>query len=274
MSHVASHREHESRFNGKAGAEAARRLPRGTSEQLRDVETVEASIRPESRLVMYSDPHSMEADKIRTLGVYLRGMSRSRDLRTVMVTSALCGEGKSVTSLNLSLGLAERAGNTVVLVEADLRHPTIIERLGMQSWPGLMQCMEDNLDPVQSLKRVNNLGIYVLPAGGVFESPIHLLNSDRFARVMHRLRDQADWIILDCPPVAPVPDVLAICGNVDACLWVVRAGATSRETVQEAMQKIGMDLILGVILNEDKSNESLPPAYYDYRPVRLLDSGS
>jgi len=238
-------------------------------EELRRVGRVEAHIRPESRLVVYSDPYSMEADRYRTLRVYLRGLNKASGIQTLMVTSAVMGEGKSVSSLNLAVSLAERGGSKVILVEADLRNPTVMKRLGLETWSGLSQCLSDGSDCLSSLRYVGNLGIYVLSAGGVCTNPIQMLNSDRFSALMLRLRHLADWVILDCPPVNPVPDMLAIRGNVDGYIWVVRANATSQTLVEEAIQKVGRERLLGIILNEAETVEELYRPYYSYEPLML-----
>lgn len=238
-------------------------------EEMNRVGRVEAHVWPESRLVVYSDPYSMEADRYRTLRVYLRGLSKASGIQTLMVTSAVMGEGKSVSSLNLAVSLAERGASRVILAEVDLRNPTVVKRLGLETWPGLSQCLSDGSDCLHALRYVNNLGIYVLSAGGVCTNPIQMLNSDRFSTVIQRLRQLADWVVLDCPPVIPVPDILAIRGNVDGCFWVVKSNVTSRTVVEEAIQKVGRERVLGIILNEVEAVEDIYRPYYSYEPLML-----
>lgn len=274
MTYTADSKERATNSDPRPEVVTSRQQPT-LSDVLCHVPRVDAHIGPDSRLVMWSDPRSMEADRIRTLRVYLRAISRARRLKVLMVTSALGGEGKSVASLNLAVGLAQRGEGVVILVESDLRRPTLTDRLGIPASPALVDCIEKGGDPILSLRRVNELGIYVLPAGVALGNPIEYLNSDRFAHLIQRLRSVADWVILDCPPLIPVADALAVRGNVDGCLWVIKADKTSRETVQEAMQKIGQEIILGVILNEDQSKETSQSApYYNYDPLRMLEAGS
>jgi len=238
-------------------------------DELARVPKIHANIQAESRLVVFSDPYSMEADKFRTLRVYLRSLAKTSGIQTLMITSARMGEGKSVTSLNLAASLAERGESRVILVETDLRSPTVAKRLGLESWPGLSQCLLDGLDPLSCIRYVTELGLYVLIAGETCSHPLQLLNSDRFSAVMQRLRHVSDWVILDSPPVIPVPDVLAIRANVDGCFWVVRANLTSRTMVDDAMQKVGRERILGIILNEAKAVEDVYRPYYSYEPLML-----
>jgi len=179
-----------------------------------------------------------------------------------------------MASLNLATGLAERSGSNVVLIEADLRNPSLATRLGIKSWPGLVQCIDHGFDPVAALKLVSPLGFYLLPAGEPATNPIQMLNSDRFSRAIQRLRNLADWVIIDCPPVAPVPDVHAIRANADGCLWVVKSGSTSRDLVRETMQQVGQELVVGMILNEADKTKNSYMEYYHYGPVGMLGSGA
>jgi capsular exopolysaccharide synthesis family protein len=236
--------------------EARRELPSPctllppSEEWLRSVRSIEARVVPEARLVMFNDPYSVGADRFRVLRMHLRALGKSGKLRVLMVTSALPNEGKTVTALNLAVGLSERAGCSVALVEADLRHPVLADRLGLEKVSGLVPSLQDGLDPLSALCRVSPFGIYLLPAGETSANPIELLNSEGFARAIQRLRSAVEWVIIDAPPVVPVPDVLAIRNNVDACLWVMRAHNTSREMVRDAMDLVGSDLIVGMLLNE------------------------
>jgi receptor protein-tyrosine kinase len=252
----------------------ARAFPAADSPDLAAVPSVNAAIAPETRLVMYNDASSMGADRFRLLRVYLRALAENRELKTLMVTSAMPREGKSTAALNLATGLAERNGTTVVLVEADLRHPSQTARLGLSPWPGLVHCVEHRVDPLSAIRRVNPLGIYLLPAGQIAPNPIETLNCEGFVEVMHRLRGLADWVIVDAPPTIPVPDVLAIRPIADGCLWVARAHVTQRDLVKDAMHQVGADMILGMILNEAEDLEKSYSHYYHHPSAGLLPHGS
>lgn len=237
------------------------------------IERVVAHIPPETHLIVHSHPRCMESDRFRTLRVYLRAIGRAGKVKTLMVTSALPGEGKTVASLNLAAGLAELSGCRVVLVEADLRNPSLAVRLGLKPWSGIAQCLEEDSDPFASLKQISPLGIYLLPAGPTVTNPIQALNSERFTSVIQRLRSFADWVILDCPPVMSVPDAFAIRANVDGCIWVVKAHKTSRELVKEAIQQLGQDLVLGMVLNKSEKLKESYAQYYRDGTAGMLQTG-
>jgi capsular exopolysaccharide synthesis family protein len=236
----------------------------GETLTLQAAEAVQANIAPESHLAVHTDPHGMAADRFRLLCLGLRGLAGSGKIKTLLVTSALPQEGKSTIALNLAACLTDHGRDSVVLVETDFRHPSLVERLGLNPWPGLVQSLEDNTDPCSAIRRVDPLGFYLLPAGKIAVNPIELLNSSRFSSTLHRLRASADWIILDSPPANPVPDLLAIKPEADGCLWVLRAGATPREAVEEALQQVGQNRLLGIVLNEGQGSEDSYAQYCGY----------
>lgn len=226
---------------------------------LQDVGSVRAQLVPASRLITSNEPYGVEADQFRMLRMRLQALGRLGKMKTVMVTSALSGEGKTFSALNLAVVLAEQGG-TVLLVEADLRSPSLVERLGIEPWPGLAQCLDGGFDPVSAVRYVNPLGVYMLPAGEATASATRLLNADTFVKAMQRLRTLADWVILDCPPALAMPDVLAIRGNVDGCLVVVRANSTPRDMVKDTIHQVGAEFVIGVVFN----NAEIKDGYYRY----------
>lgn len=211
---------------------------------------------------MHTAPHGMAADRYRLLRMHLQALGKAKQMKVVMVTSALPSEGKTMTAVNLAIALSEHAPNSVVLAEMDLRYPALNRRLGLAGRRGLTESLQDGSDPLTELRRVEPLGIYLLPAGEPASKPLELLNSEDLAQTIRRLRSSFQWVILDAPPVVPVPDVLALRAHSDGCLWVVRAHATPREVVREATEQIGPDRIFGMVLNEASDMDQLYAPYY------------
>lgn len=249
-----------------------RSLPRLGDDWLRNAESVDAHISSDARLVMHSDPYSMAADRFRLLRMHLTALGKMKGLKVVTVTSAMPHEGKTVTALNLAVALSERSAS-VALVEMDLRRPALANRLGVKARSGLVQCMQEGRDPLSAVCRVNPLGIYLLPSGGTSSNPIELINGDGFAKTIQQLRTAFDWVIIDAPPVVPVPDVLALRSLADGWIWVMRAHKTSRELARNAMDQIGPQRILAVVLNEAADRESLYSSYYNGPGPLMLSSG-
>lgn len=264
MSHFIYHNQHDLEGAVSKDTTALRAIPHTSKDELSRVDAVEAHFALDSRLVMQTEPYSMEADRFRALRVYLRALAKTRGVRTLMVTSAFSGEGKSVSSLNLATALAEQGESSILLVEADLRSPTLSHRLGLPESVGLTDCLEDDVDPLHAIRYERRLGIYILPAGKPCGNPVETLNSETFMKLVQRLRHLADWVILDCPPVLPVPDAFAIRSTVDGCVWVVRADSSSRHKVKEAMQMLGRELVVSLILNDAKIVDRSNSSYYHH----------
>jgi Mrp family chromosome partitioning ATPase len=154
---------------------------------LRSVEAINSNITADSRLVVHSAPYGIGAYRYRMLRVYLQALWRAGKVKSLLVTSALPCEGKTTAALNLAVGLAEHGGGTVVVVEADFRRPSVHRQLGLTPWPGFVHCLQNNIDPLTAVRRVDPLHIYLLPAGEVAAQPIELLNSEEFSTTMTRL---------------------------------------------------------------------------------------
>src|SRR5664280_2671778 len=155
---------------------------------LSSAQTANATITEASRLVVHSAPYGVGAYRYRMLRVYLQALWRAGKVKTLLVTSALPCEGKTTAALNLAVGLAEHGGGTVVVVEADFRRPSISRQLGLAPWPGFVQCLQNDTDPLAAVRRIDPLHIHLLPAGDPATEPIELLNSEAFATTMDRLK--------------------------------------------------------------------------------------
>lgn len=229
-----------------------------------DLETVSiehASLRPESRVIVWDQPRTLGADRFRLLRMQLQKLQGAGKLKTLLVTSPLPQDGKSTVSLNLATILADKGKRKVLLLEADLRCPSLARRLGTKSRSGLSECLQNGSDPLSAVRRIEPLGFYLLPAGAPAGNPTELLQSEHFTRMIQTFSNYFDWIIIDSPPSSPVADTLALKPHADASLMVVRAGKTPREAVEEAVRQFGPGYVIGIILN---GLEGLEREYSEY----------
>ena len=175
-------------------------------------------------------------------------LAEAGDCRMVMITSALQGEGKSITATNLAITLAE-AGYRVLLVDCDLRRPKLGRLLSLKSQVGLSDIL---LKP--SLLSENVLryrkGLHVILAGSIPPNPSELLNSVRMEALLTKLRGSYDYIILDTPPVGVVTDAAVLAAHTDGVLFVVRTGQSERGPVTQAVEQLeyGNARILGFVM--------------------------
>jgi capsular exopolysaccharide synthesis family protein len=228
------------------------------------VEVVESKLTAESRLVVIQKPRSLAADQFRLLRLRLRELGASGRLKTLLITSTLPGEGKTTTALNLAVSLSENGRHKVVIVEGDLRKPSLVQQLGLKPWPALVKCLQGEIRLALSIRRIDPLNVYLLPSGESAINPTELIGSEKFSKIIDEVRAVADWVIIDAPPSNPIPDVLALRKKADKCLWVLRAGVTPREMAEEAIRHLGREFVVGMVLNRVEELEANYSQYYDY----------
>jgi len=232
--------------------------------QLRHVQVDEVQINSETRLVFHTDPSSPAADRFRFLRMRLRTLKGLGKLKSLLITSALPQDGKSTMALNLATAMAEGGKHSVLVIEADLYHPSLSQRLGLSARAGLAECLESEIDPLSLLRRLEPLHWFVLQAGTPKGNPTELLHSESLPRLLQRLAPYFDWILIDSPPVAPLTDALLISQHIDASLMVVRADYTPRESVEEALKLLGPKKVLGILFNGVDGLNQKYSKYYGY----------
>lgn len=205
---------------------------------------------PEQRLVSIAEPNSPGAEMFRVLSTRLAHMRRKRSLQKLLITSSEGDEGKSVVAVNLALSLARRPNERILLIEADLRRPSASTLLTNSSLRGISDWSEGKLPLEDSLYRVNDLPLWFLSAGHAIEEPMHLLESDRFAKMLEAVSESFDWVILDATPMLPMADSTSLSRLCDGVLVVVREGYTRRRVLNKALASIEKNKLVGMVLNQ------------------------
>lgn len=228
---------------------------------LESLSTARMQLASESRLVLATEPNGPGAERYRLLRLRLNEVRADANVKTLLVTSASAQEGKSTVALNLAAVLAEKRNQSVLLLEGDLRRPSLASILGLRLPSGLTQCTRSEVGLQSVIWKVEPLGFHLLPAGKPLENPADLLNSEWLSEVIAKLVDSFDWIIIDSPPAIPVADALSLKRSADASIIVARAGRTQQDAISETIRILGEDHVLGIILN---GMEKLDRGYYDY----------
>lgn len=185
-------------------------------------------------------------------------------VRTIQVTSTNPGEGKSTTALNLAIAMA-LDGRDVILVDADLRRPTIHEKLGITQQPGLTNILLGRVSLTEALRDTDTPGLRILTTGHLPPNPAELLNSSSMRQLIEDLKGHADIVIFDTPPCLATADAQVMSAIVDGVLYVVHLGETKRTALRHAREMLHQAhaRVLGMVFNKiDTSANS--PSYYGY----------
>lgn len=218
---------------------------------------------PGSQLVTLSQPRSPASEAYRTLRTNLQFVSLDRPLKTLLMTSAGPEEGKSTVLANLAVAIAQ-GEKRVVLVDCDLRRPSLHSLFGVDASVGLTTMMVDEKAMASPpLQDTAVDGLKLLASGPLPPSPSDLLGSQRMDQVLASLRERADLVLLDAPPVLAVSDAAVLATKVDGVLLVVSSGHTRRDSIQTAKAKLEQvnARIIGAVLTNVAMDSRLEQYY-------------
>jgi capsular exopolysaccharide synthesis family protein len=214
---------------------------------------------PQNRLVCLTDKESLAAEKFHFLGVRLRQLQQTRILKKVLITSTIAREGRSMVAANLACTLARETQQRTLLLEGDLRAPSLRQMFGLGKIPGLCEWLQGERGPVTSIYYLEGPGFWILPAGSSPRNPLEILQSGRLPALMNQLTDWFDWIVIDSPPVLPLADTTIWMRLVDGILLVTRQGTTEKQQLQRGLEVLEPTKLIATLLNSSTST-----AHSDY----------
>lgn len=191
----------------------------------------------ERPLIVHADPRSPRAESFRTLRTNLQFLDTDRVDRSFVVTSSIQSEGKSTTSANLAITLAD-SGAKVLLVDADLRKPKMSTYMGIEGGVGLTDAIIGRVQTADAIQRWGRTSLYLLPAGQMPPNPSELLGSSGMAAIIEGLAKQYDVILYDAPPLLPVTDAAVLTRLVGGALLIVAAGRVHSPQVGGALDAL------------------------------------
>lgn len=186
------------------------------------------------RIVTHSDPRSHIAEQYRSIRTHLASLSPGTPGMAFLITSALRGEGKTITASNLAMVFSQGVDQKTILVDADLRKPYVHRVFGLKRFPGLSEVLTGQHDLKSFTENPTVGNLYIVPGGKTPANPVELLASSRMKEVIKSLREQFDWIIFDVAPIIPVTDPGVLGSLLDGSLLVVRAAKTQAVDVEKA----------------------------------------
>jgi capsular exopolysaccharide synthesis family protein len=218
---------------------------------------------PKTMLFFGQDENGRGTEQFRTLRSRLYQMREKISLKKILVTSALPKEGKSFVAANLSQVLVKQHGRRVLLIDADMRVPSLHSVLGTASVPGLADYLSGNGDEFGVMQRGPLENLFFIPGGRSSLQPAELISNGRFKMLMQRVEPLFDWIIVDSPPAVPVSDGSQLANFCDGVLMVVRSNSTPYDTAQKARQEFHGKTLVGVVLNGISKSDTYARYYYD-----------
>lgn len=219
---------------------------------------------PDHPLILEFDPHSRRAEAFRTLRTNLQFADADDQPRVITITSSIPGEGKTTTTANLALAIAE-SGASVCLIEGDLRRPRLLSYMGLEGGVGLTDVLIGRVAVKDVVQRFGEKRLMVLGAGAIPPNPSELLGTEAMKRLIDDLHTRFDYVIIDAPPLLPVTDAAVLAKTCDGMLVVVGSGIVKRDEYIEGLDALDAvnANILGVILNRIEQGST--GNYYDYR---------
>jgi capsular exopolysaccharide synthesis family protein len=204
-------------------------------------------------------------EQYKKLAATLHHVQTNRGVRVILCTSAVMSEGKTVTSANLALTLSQSFQRRVLLIDADLRRPRLHTLFNLPNSEGLFEALDARSDRKVVLNAVSPW-LSVVTAGRPGPDPVHVLTSERLARVLEDAGSSFDWVIIDTPPVMVLPDAGLLMGLVDAAVLVIGAGQATYRMTRRAVDALGRDRIVGVVMNRVADSEVAQGygGYYGY----------
>lgn len=207
--------------------------------------------RVDKNLITLLKPHSYEAEQFKMLRTGLLFPSSGEPARSIMVTSALPGEGKSFVAANLAVSIAQNINEYVLLMDCDLRKPTIQRYFGFGNVPGMSDYLALGKSLSTLLIKTGLNKLTILPGGKPPHNPSELLSSNKMSELLNEVKKRYSdrYVIIDSSPPKLTAETIALAKQVDGILIVVKFGSTAREAVRDLIQSLGKEKILGVIVN-------------------------
>ncbi len=210
------------------------------------------------RRIALLQPESQVAEQFRSLRARIDSIAAAHPehpLRTIAVTSALQGDGKTMAAVSLAAVTSMNVGRRVLLVDCDLRKPNVAQSLGLRVDAGLAEVLNGAATAEEAIQKVDGTTLDVLPVRGLPSNPSELLASQQMRDLIAHVAGRYDRVILDLPPTLGLPDAKTVSELCDGLVFVVRAEKTPREDANAAIEVLDRRRILGLVLNDADENE-------------------
>jgi capsular exopolysaccharide synthesis family protein len=206
-------------------------------------------LRADNTKLIALDINSPASEQFAVLRARLVGISRKQALRTICVTSSVANEGKTFVATNLALALAAESERGVIIIDGDLRNPSVHRALGIRDTTGLADFLQSERSDIDSLIIDTDRRLSCIPAGRIPAYPLPLLDSEKMRWLISELHSRYDFVIIDTPPTAPLADADILASLTDGLVFVIKAAETPLTIIKRSLKLLGKHKILGTVLN-------------------------
>ncbi|HQU81821.1 MAG TPA: CpsD/CapB family tyrosine-protein kinase [Pyrinomonadaceae bacterium] len=218
--------------------------------------------RVEPRLVAITQPNSTYCEEYRSLRTQVLHKSQRQKLQSIVVASINPSEGKTVTALNLSWLLAQTDGVKCLIIDSDLRMPSLADYLGIETDRGLSDILSGKAKLRDSIIKLEPSGLHILPGGEARSDVTELISGPKFKEILREAREMFDYVIIDAPPLGIFTDATVLINQADGAMLVVRANRTKYAALDRVLETLPRERMLGVVLNQ--SEDVLAESHYNY----------
>ena len=215
---------------------------------------VEEASESNKRRIALLQPDSYVAEQYRSLRGRIDSLASQQELKTIAVTSANAGEGKSTCAVNLAAVTAMSVGRRVLLIDCDLRRPKVHWTLGLQPAVGLGEVLVGQATIDEAIQTIEGVDLDVLPVRSIPSNPSELLASPEMKQLIASVAERYDRVLVDTPACLGLPDAKSVSEMCDGLIMVVRAGVTPKEDVEAALDVLGRSRIVGLVLNGSEAS--------------------
>lgn len=218
--------------------------------------------RVEPRLVAITQPNSTYCEEYRSLRTHVLHKSQKQKLQSIVVASINPSEGKTITALNLSWLLAQTDGVKCLIIDSDLRMPSLADYLGIETDRGLSDILTGTAKLKDSIIKLEPAGLHILPGGDARSDVTELISGPKFKEILREAREMFDFVIIDAPPLGIFTDATVLINHADGAMLVVRANKTKYAALDRVLETLPRERMLGVVLNQ--SEDVLAESHYNY----------
>lgn len=223
--------------------------------------TMQLSLSSQSKLVSLTDQDGPAAEAFRLLGVRLRDLGRTKQLKKILITSTIPQEGKTTVAANLACTLARSTQRKILLLEGDVRRPALSHMFSLKGELGVCDWLQKDLKLSKCIYHLAEPSLWVMPAGNLAADALEVLQSPKLTSLMRQLTEWFDSIIIDSPPVLPLADTSIWMRLSDGILLVTRQGKTERRELKKGLEALEPEKLIGALMNCSKSSSH---SYYYY----------